>query len=142
MERTDALIPLSHEHHQALFIAQRLRREEGPEVLVALADFWRDDGAAHFLIEEEVLIPGSGLPGPEDDDDVARLFEDHRQIRRQVANVLGGDASADQQRALGTALADHVRFEERELFPRIEAALDADQLARLGQEIQAAEAGK
>ncbi|MBA2581014.1 MAG: hypothetical protein H0V03_09295 [Thermoleophilaceae bacterium] len=33
--------------------------------------------------------------------------------------------------ALGGVLGEHVRLEERELFPRIEAALPADALARL-----------
>ena len=36
------------------------------------------------------------------------------------------------QRRLGELLAAHVRFEERELFPRLEAVLPPEQLAELG----------
>lgn len=140
MKRTEALKSLSREHHQALFIAHRLREEEGPDVLAALADFWHEEGRNHFRIEEEILIPGSGLPGPDQDAQVARLFDDHRQIRAQVKEILGEVASPQQQRELGTALAAHVRFEERELFPRIESMLTPEELDQLARQIETAEA--
>lgn len=142
MKRTDALKPLSHEHHQALFIAKRLTEEEGPAVADDFAEFWEKEGKPHFQVEEEVLIPGSGLPGPNDDEQVAKLFEDHRAIRERVSEVLDGGSTFEQRRELGIALADHVRFEERELFPRIEAELNAISLDRLARQIEAAEAGR
>jgi hypothetical protein len=46
--------------------------------------------------------------------------------------------SIEQARELGRLLHDHVRFEERELFPLIEAALDAAGLAELAAEIETA----
>ncbi|MFN8163818.1 MAG: hypothetical protein U0R26_08290 [Solirubrobacterales bacterium] len=42
-------------------------------------------------------------------------------------------------RDLGRLLNDHVRFEERELFPMVEEALDPDDVARLAIAIERAE---
>jgi hypothetical protein len=41
--------------------------------------------------------------------------------------------------ALGELLNDHVRYEERELFPAVEARLEPKRLARLGEAIARAE---
>lgn len=140
MKRSEALIPLSHEHHHALFQAKLLR--DADEVAPAIAvfrEFWEKEGALHFRIEEEVLLPGSGLDGPSSDEQVARLHDEHLQIRRQVGRVLAGDASLEYLGELGEALTAHVRFEERDLFPRIEAGLDAEQLAGLAERLKLAE---
>ena len=50
-----------------------------------------------------------------------------------------GVTGLDGLRDCGKLLADHVRFEERELFPLIEGGLDPAALAALGREIIAAE---
>ena len=57
----------------------------------------------------------------------------HGLVRALRAHVAAGDVPGDELRALGDLLHDHVRAEERELFPAIEAAL-GDALAELGLE--------
>lgn len=60
MKRSEALTPLSHDHHQALVLAQRLRRADAgnaPEVRDAFLGFWREHGQRHFREEEELLLP-------------------------------------------------------------------------------------
>ena len=47
--------------------------------------------------------------------------------------------AVEELRELGELLERHVRFEERELFPVIEAGLDADAISRVGAEIAEAE---
>lgn len=138
MKRSEQLKPLSHEHHHALFIAKRLR-DEGEEAITAFAEFWRSEGELHFRIEEEVLLPGSGLGGPGEDADVARMLDEHLDIRRRVRRVLEGEATSRELNELGTALTEHVRFEERTLFPRIEALLDEAALDDLATRILRAE---
>ena len=54
-------------------------------------------------------------------------------MRRPRASDTVNDAHA-----LGLLLNDHVRFEERELFQLLQSRLDADELNRLGQAIEAA----
>ncbi len=138
MKRSEQLKSLSHEHHHALFIAKRLR-DEGEAAASAFVEFWNSEGEVHFRIEEEVLLPGSGLDGPGSDRDVARMLDEHLDIRRRVIRVLDGQVSATEFGELGTALTDHVRFEERELFPRIEALLDQAALDDLASRIALAE---
>jgi hemerythrin-like domain-containing protein len=141
VKRSEQLKSLSHEHHHALFIAKRLR-DEGSRALEAFAEFWRKEGEVHFRIEEEVLLPGSGLDGPGSDPDVARMLDEHLDIRRRVRRVLEGEASEDEFGDLGVALTSHVRFEERELFPRIEALLDQGELDDLASRLAEAESAE
>lgn len=142
MKRTEALKPLSREHHHALFMAKEIKdasESEGDEVRSAFLEFWRTEGALHFRIEEEVLLPGSGLPGPDRDEEVARMLSEHLAIRRQAARVESGEADLAELKRLGESLKDHVRFEERDLFPRIEREMTADELIPLAAAIEAAE---
>jgi hemerythrin-like domain-containing protein len=67
------------------------------------------------------------------------MLDEHLDIRRRVRRVLDGDASEDEFGGLGVALTSHVRFEERELFPRIEALLDQAGLDDLASRIAKAE---
>lgn len=118
----------------------KLRRAEAVEPLrTELLEFWRNEGALHFRIEEEVLLPGSGLAGPDQDAGVARLLGDHLAIRRRIARVEAGQADLEELVEFGEELNAHVRFEERELFPRIEANLDESSLDALATAIEVAE---
>lgn len=143
MKRSPALIPLSHDHHQALFVSKLLRDapesdDGGTGALAAFREFWSGDGEKHFRIEEEVLAPGAGLPGPVAGEELDRMREEHAQIRGLVKS-LPDPADPEQLSELGRVLADHVRFEERELFPLIEQALSPEQLEHLGTLIATAE---
>lgn len=138
--RSEALIPLSHDHHQALYVAKVMKDAESAEsASEAFGEFWTKHGEVHFRVEEEVLLPGSDLPGPSSDEDVARMLDDHLEIRRRAAIVLAGKASLEQLQDLAVLMTDHVRFEERQLFPRIESRLGPEQLEVLAKRIRLAE---
>ena len=143
MKHSEALRPLSREHHQALFVCKTIKDSDSSELAAeAFIDFWTREGARHFRIEEEVLLPGSGLPGPSSDEGVARLLDDHLEIRRRAGRVIAGDASLAEIKELGSLLHNHVRFEERELFPRIESRIDPAALDRLREDIEVAGQGR
>jgi len=142
VKRSAELTPLSHEHHQALFVAMGLKRAEGPEDGAAFLDYHEETGARHFEIEEAVLLPGWLAADPDAEAaDAHRVLAEHLEIRTSAARIRAGEPAAEELRALGELLERHVRFEERELFPRIEQRLDGDSLRRLGDAIAAAEAG-
>ena len=61
------------------------------------------------------------------------------ELRAGARRLRARESSVDDLRELGAVLERHVRFEERELFPRIEAGLSAERLRKLGQEIEHAE---
>jgi hemerythrin-like domain-containing protein len=132
MKRAEALQPLSRDHLKALLAAKRVR--EAPDVATAtsaFSQFW-DVEQHHFRIEEEVLLPHWAASTEVEQAAVERMLADHLAIRRDALRLERGGLSLDGLRALGTRLHDHVRFEERELFPLIEQALDDDALAQLG----------
>jgi hemerythrin-like domain-containing protein len=140
VKRAEALRPLSRDHHQALFVAQRLRRAERVDDAVEVfLGFWREHGYHHFRVEEEVLLPVWASLGNADDDAVARIAVEHLSIRRAALEMESERPSLEQLQALGELLDAHVRFEERELFPRIEKDLSEESLRRLGAEVEAAE---
>lgn len=140
MKRSEALKPLSREHHHALFVTKVIKDSENLETASkAFIDFWLKEGSLHFRIEEEVLLPGSGLSGPSSDEGVARLLDDHLDIRKRAAKVLTGEASLEEVKELGVILHAHVRFEERDLFPRIESGLDEQALQILAQQVEEAD---
>jgi hypothetical protein len=140
MKRAEALRPLSREHLNALLAAKRMREAddvaEAAEVFLA---FWREDGQRHFRVEEEVLLPGWAARAEVDRAGVSRMLDEHLAIRRDALRLADGELSLQEARELGRLLHDHVRFEERQLFPRVEEALDAAGLDRLAAAIEEAE---
>jgi hemerythrin-like domain-containing protein len=140
VNRSEALRFLSRDHHQALVVAQHLRRADDPqEAARQFLGFWRQSGALHFRIEEEVLLPYWAVLGTVDGDGAARLARDHLSIRRAAIGLDAETASLEQIQDLGLELEAHVRFEERQLFPLLEANLDDDALARLASAVIDAE---
>lgn len=146
MKRDEALTGLSRDHHQALARALKLKRADESSAAEALRDmveFFDAHGALHFRVEEEVLLPGYVRDASADpnDEQIVRVLTDHVWIRARIAALREEDApSAAELRELGQRLDDHVRHEERVLFPAIEQALSADQLAALGRAVEAVEA--
>ena len=143
MKRDAALTDLSHDHHQALYQALRLRRagqDDLSEVREAALEFWSRDGAKHFRIEEEVLLPAFAAAGDPHDAAVVTVLVDHVWIRERMERLAADELDLAAAHELGERLAAHVRHEERVLFPLIEETLDADSLAALGKRIAAAEA--
>ena len=136
MKRVEALRPLSREHLVALIAAKKLRDATDPaEATEAFLAFWRDDGRRHFRVEEEVLLPVWALHAEIDRPGVERMLAEHLAIRRSALRLATGEASLEELHELGRLLHDHVRFEERQLFP-----IDADALDQLAAAIDEAEA--
>jgi hemerythrin-like domain-containing protein len=140
MKRAAALRPLSREHLAALSAAKALREASDKRAAArSFLDFWEKDGQLHFRVEEEVLLPGWALHAEVDRAGVSRMLEEHLRIRRAALRLEAGEATLEEVHALGRLLHDHVRFEERDLFPRIEEALAEEALAELGERIERAE---
>jgi hemerythrin-like domain-containing protein len=140
VKRAEALRPLSRDHHAALVAAKALRDATEPEpARLAFLEFWREHGSHHFRVEEEVLLPGWALHAEVDRPAVARMLEDHLAIRREALRLEARTVPLEELQELGRRLADHVRFEERELFELIEEALDPEALDRLATAIEEAE---
>ena len=143
MKRSPGLVGLSHDHHHALFVALQLKRASDPrEATAAFLKFWRDEGMRHFRAEEDVLLPGWFEHDPHADPGMAaRVLDEHLTMRTIARRLEAGTPPLEDLVELGEMLERHVRFEERELFPRIEASLSDSVIADLGSEMDRAEAG-
>jgi hemerythrin-like domain-containing protein len=143
MRRDPALVSLSHDHHQALFVAMQLKRagdEGAEEARAAFLDFWAGDGDEHFRREEEILFPPFAELAGADEPLMAQALSEHVAIRR-LAEEVRDAAGAARLAELGDALSRHVRFEERTLFPLIEETLPAATLRRVADALAEAEGG-
>jgi iron-sulfur cluster repair protein YtfE (RIC family) len=142
MKRSEALHQLSRDHHKALFVAQRLRHAEEPDLearALEFLDFWRSQGHRHFQVEEDLLLPAYERVASAEEEPVVRVLTDHVTIRRRAADIERGVKSLGSLRELGTILEGHVRHEERVLFPLIEQALPPRELEALARAIARAE---
>lgn len=135
MKRHRALQPLSRDHHVALVAAQRLRRAaegDAAPAREAFLKFWREHGADHFRVEEEVLLPAAAGWMDPDAEPIVRMLLDHVRIRAAAQRLeRQAEPALDELHHLGSALERHVRLEEREVFPLIEAVMPEPEAERL-----------
>jgi hemerythrin-like domain-containing protein len=142
MKRDPALTDLSRDHHQALFRAMRMKRateDDVDDVRDDVLAFWSDHGARHFRIEEEILLPAFATRSDPRSEAVVTVLVDHVWIRERMDRLAQDELDLAGVRELGARLEQHVRHEERVLFPLIEEALERDALATLARRIAAAE---
>jgi mannose-6-phosphate isomerase-like protein (cupin superfamily) len=142
VRRHPALAPLSRDHHRALVEARAARLAAGGDSRARLeagrrfADFFAAHAVPHFRSEEEDLFPlvapGDGGEPPEP---LVRALLDHVRLHalaREIrAGVGRGDVGGDALGEVGALLDDHVRLEERVLFPLIEERAGEEGLAAL-----------
>ncbi len=138
MKRAPALVPLSREHNTALWLARAAKRaarsgnaERIQQAWQQLHDAWRSEMARHFRAEELLLFPVLREGGEHELVDL--LLREHAAMHRTLEQPELQEA--ERLEALGQVLEGHVRREEREAFPRLEALLDQGSLTRLGHEL-------
>jgi hypothetical protein len=139
MIRHPSLIPLSHDHHLGLVAAQRLKRgdaayKESPSIEESVAELWRTELDEHFAQEERWLF-GLEVEG-ECRAMIDRALAEHAAMRELIAQIGRGENVSDAARALGALLEKHIRFEERELFERLQAEVGEERLGEVGKGIE------
>ena len=152
MKRAAGLRSLSEDHHHGLVYARRLRRAasaEGVDRAEAARDFlgfWRADTSGHFRKEEEVLLPVYARHGGDlGREPVRKMHAQHARLRGLVMQlgdeVEAGAVRPGTLREIGERLEEHIRLEERELFPMVEESLPAEALEEVGARLGVTEAG-
>jgi hemerythrin-like domain-containing protein len=138
MKRHSSLVPLSHDHHDALVQARRLRRAgEGSDqntVAWAFLRFFAKESVRHFREEEELVFPAV-LDFPAVREPLVQALLEHVRLHA-LAKALRHALDSDRpitpiMHELGELLAAHVRHEERCLFPLIERHVDDSTLAAI-----------
>ncbi len=139
--RSDALIPLSHDHHHVLSQARRLvgaaqiqdlgdRRRAADDFV----NFYLGRVLRHVREEEELFLPP--VAGADEGRElviraVLEHLELHGLVRSLKRQLVDGEAEPDQLLRLSELLTKHVRFEEQQLFPLIERTIPPDELEDL-----------
>ncbi|STZ02208.1 hemerythrin domain-containing protein [Moraxella equi] len=129
MKRHPALQPLSRQHHLGLVIANKAKSATDDDKLThhqALVDYLTTAIPTHFEVERTCLADVI-LTKLSDDKAVKlakQMLDEHEYIESLLSNT---DPSVDDVKELANALYDHIRFEERELFPIAETVLSDDE---------------
>lgn len=130
MKRDPRLHDLSRDHHHALVLARKSRsagtgsEEEARALLTAAQTTLERDLLPHFAVEEELLLPALDAAGCADLTERTRA--DHARLEELLRS---GGGPRERLRRFGDLLGEHVRFEERELFPAAERLLGPGVLA-------------
>lgn len=147
-KRHPALVPVSRDHHEGLLLALRL--QQGEKALLKLwshdtswqasvvVDFFRDHLIRHFAVEEEKVFPLALAEVPGSAPTVEKLKHQHAWVRETVAAMKGRESSVtrDELVTFGQKLEEHIRIEDRELFPMMEEHLGSERLGKLEKEVQ------
>ena len=134
MLRDKSLIPLSHQHHNALALCVLTERSLAADASAAniaklatrVIDRYELEMVNHFELEETVLFPR--LPA----DAVRQFIADHRRMTGLVEQ-LRVDPTAEALREFSSLLRQHVRSEENDLFQRAQESLPRPVLDEIGE---------
>lgn len=139
LKRDPALQDLSRHHHHGLVIATRCARartleskEEIRALLEDLLEFWHGGGAEHFREEEDILIPAYGKHANISAPEVVKMLKEHGEIRGMVERIEGAtETDLGELERLGVCLRDHIRYEERVVFPMMQETIPPAELSAL-----------
>lgn len=151
-KRHPSLVSLSHDHHHGLALALRLHQGENAlltdgwthdrkEQARRVQYFYRDELAVHFRLEEEILFPAMLKHVASASPLIPSLIAQHRRMENLVGQLREALSSTLDPllSELGTVLEQHIRTEERELFPMFEDHISSNVAARIGDEIRRSE---
>jgi hypothetical protein len=138
MKRHPSLQPLSHEHHRALLCWRELDKQLSiphssalRSAAAALQHYWNSRFSSHLAEEEQLLL--DLLSG----DLRSRLLAEHDTLRSLFCSLddqldSGRPFALDDLASLAATLRAHIRWEERVLFPHLQAHMSPEELRCLG----------
>lgn len=137
IKRSEYIKALSHDHHTGLLFCWKIKeglRKNVPleKILKYINFFWNGHLKEHFREEEALLFNRF-------DDELSRQAKsEHLMIEKNVGYLNSQDhQTADMYLAFAEALIKHIRFEERTLFPHLEASLPQAVLKQVGDYLSA-----
>ncbi len=122
MKRHHALEPFSRDHFSGLVVAKHLQERPNTDSVSELLLLWKNEMEDHFREEERLfaeLAPAEMA---------SRLMQDHREIEAMVRQASEGSLTDGEIVRLGKLINDHIRWEERQLFPALEQLSEIDSI--------------
>lgn len=141
MKRHISLQPLSREHHSGLLLAQLLRKDmpdymgmpkdNAGKATYALTQF-HEVLDEHFKKEENLLTLCKHMR-PDLDILIDEVFAEHETLKAYFHQLDAAAVTEDQLDRIGQLLNNHIRKEERVLFPMLEHFCSVEQLEQFRQ---------
>lgn len=135
IKRTEQLQPLSRQHHNGLLfcllLQKGIKKNADPQVMGEFVQhFWHKDLQHHFQLEEQYLILlKNGYHQLEEP--LEQMVREHYELKALI-NEISLNPTHQSIDELRKRLDDHVRFEERKLFPLIEETISSTELQKIG----------
>lgn len=136
LKRSDDIVALSREHHHGLLFCWKIKQGLAKKVNLGRLQkyvnyFWQEHLEQHFKDEEVLLF--SEVSDKLCDDAV----QQHVEIAQLVKDInTEGRYDESTFRSLASALDQHIRYEERLLFPFLEVAIAPEKMAEIGKIIR------
>ena len=140
MLRDRNLIPLSQQHQHALALCVRIERGlASPRADIKgfnseIAQLFDSEIRYHFEAEEKILFPFAQR-APALRDLVDELRVEHGSLRKYAAQAAAAHLTMAELQLFAASLSAHVRKEERQLFEGMQEFFSAEDLARVGAEL-------
>ena len=133
MKSDKNIVPLSQDHHFGLLsgwkIKQGIKKNISYERIKNYINYhWDNSQSFHFDEEEKILFPYS------DDELTQRALDEHKEIR-ELLKTLNEVEDFELLTLYADKVTEHIRFEERVLFPHLENILTEEQLAEVGKKL-------
>lgn len=134
IKRNKHIVKLSKDHHVTLLFCWKIRtglklKAEPERIKKYVQYFWQAHMQPHFMQEETILFV------PVKDDAVQKALNEHAQIQKQIQDLDSESITATQLSVLADSVDNHVRYEERILFPHLEKVLSDEQIENIGNKI-------
>ena len=148
-KRRPSLVLLSQDHHHGLALALRLRQGDNAlltnswthdrkEQAKHVQRFYNEELRWHFKAEEDALFPQRRKHVSASSSLIESLISQHRQLEVLVRRI--GSSSGTQLEeslvSMGQLLEQHIRSEERELFPLFESTMPSDVAEQIGSKVK------
>lgn len=137
VKRSPHIIKLSRDHHASLLFCWKLRQGEKKPIEKErmkkyVTYFFKKHLKPHFREEEEILFSPA-----KNDAMVIRAMGEHKNINQLASKIIDSNTEdlSDEFTAIADMVDQHVRFEERELFPHMEELLSEKQLIKISEKL-------
>ena len=136
----NALELLRSQHTEVEDLITKIEDSDDPDQKAELFRKLADNLAAHATIEEKIFYPSVMTDGTHDQ--LIEATEEHLAVKRLLADMMELDCNDEHFDAKLTVLKENIRHhahdeEDDKLFPEVEAMMDEDDLAALGNEMLA-----
>jgi hemerythrin superfamily protein len=138
----DVIDVLTTDHREASELLDQIEATTDPAQRRELADSLISELVRHSVAEEMYVYPAMRDHLPDGDAAVDHDTQEHKQLESLMKQLEGADATAPEflstLAGIRSTLADHIKDEENEQFPRLRSHVPEDRLVELKDKVEVA----